>query len=111
MPRDEDLAADILIAAQFLDGWLHGQTIEALNERLLLSAVTRELIIIGEAAAHLSPAFKAHVPDVPWPDVVNMRNILVHSYNRVDKNIVWTSAVRDVPELARAITAALDAES
>jgi uncharacterized protein with HEPN domain len=69
---------------------MDGCTAERLKRsvRLLLSAVTRELIIIGEAAAHLSPAFTARIPEVLWTDVVNMRNILVHSYNRVDAHIV-----------------------
>lgn len=57
---------------------------------------------------HLSPEFKARHPDVPWRDIADMRNILVHAYNRVDTRLVWLSATRDVPELAAMLRAALD---
>ncbi len=37
------------------------------------------LEIVGEAAAGLSPEFRAHYSDLPWPAIIGMRNRLVHA--------------------------------
>ena len=45
------------------------------------SAVLRQLEVMGEAAKHLSPSFKAAYPNIPWRQIVGMRDILIHAYN------------------------------
>jgi uncharacterized protein with HEPN domain len=42
-------------------------------------------------------------PDVPWPSIVGMRNVLVHGYFDIDADIVWVAARRDVPALRPAL--------
>ena len=42
-------------------------------------------------------------PDVPWPSIVGMRNVLVHGYFDIDADIVWEAARRDVPALRSAL--------
>ena len=41
---------------------------------MMLAAVVRELEIIGEAAGKLSKNFKSEHPEIPWADIVGMRN-------------------------------------
>ena len=45
------------------------------------SAVLRQLEVMGEAAKHVSPSFKAAYPNIPWRQIVGMRDILIHAYN------------------------------
>lgn len=59
----------------------------------------RNLQIIGEAARALPEAIQASAPDVPWPKVIGMRNVLVHGYFDIDADIVWEAATRDLPGL------------
>lgn len=61
------------------------------------------LQIIGEAARSLPEDVRALAPDVPWPDIVGMRDVLVHAYFEIDTEIVWDAATRDVPALKPAI--------
>ena len=42
-------------------------------------------------------------PDIPWPKIIGMRNVLVHGYFEIDAAIVWEAATRDLPALKPAI--------
>ncbi|MGB9300381.1 MAG: DUF86 domain-containing protein [Anaerolineae bacterium] len=66
-------------------------------------AVLHALQIIGEAAAHLPGSMKQRYPDVPWADIVGMRNLIVHGYYVMDLEIVWKTVHQDLPPLRRAI--------
>jgi uncharacterized protein with HEPN domain len=59
----------------------------------------QKLIVIGEAAAHLSSDFQASHPAIGWADIVGFRNIAVHEYFAVNWSIVWVTATEDVPFL------------
>ena len=52
-------------------------------------AVIKNFITIGEAASHLPEDFIEKHPDIPWRDMRDMRNILVHAYFGVDNQVVW----------------------
>ncbi|MEM1280738.1 MAG: HepT-like ribonuclease domain-containing protein [Cyanobacteria bacterium P01_H01_bin.152] len=41
-------------------------------------AIVRLLEIIGEAATHVSAESKAQLSTLPWPQIVGMRNRIVH---------------------------------
>lgn len=62
-------------------------------------AIVRRLEIIGEATTNLEKQFKQDYPDVPWQDISDMRNRLVHQYFEVDLNLVWQVVQKDIPEL------------
>jgi uncharacterized protein with HEPN domain len=81
----------------------------ALDDEVTQAAVTRWLEIIGEAAGAVSAELRVDYPEVPWRDLVGMRNILVHAYRRVNLNLLWR-AVERVPELERQIAAIIEDE-
>ena len=70
---------------------------------LVRSAVLHKLTIIGEAAAHISKELRARYPDIPWSDIVGLRNIAVHAYFGVDWFTVWVTATNEVPILQQQI--------
>jgi len=62
-------------------------------------AVVRCLEIIGEAAMRLPPPIKNKYPNVPWKDMVAMRNKVIHEYFGVDSEILWQTVKDDIPAL------------
>ncbi len=78
------------------------------TDRLLELALVRLMEIIGEAAGRISPATRAQLPDIPWSDVVAMRNRLIHGYDSVDHDILWDTIVHDLPSLQMAVDGLLD---
>lgn len=62
-------------------------------------AVIRRLEIIGEAIRSLPNDLKRKYPEIPWQDIMDMRNILIHKYFGVDLNLVWGVIKKDIPSL------------
>lgn len=54
---------------------------------------------IGEMARGISPAMKAAYADIPWNNIIGMRNILVHEYYKLDKETLWDVAEHKIPAL------------
>jgi len=75
---------------------------------LILDGVSRNLEIIGEAAAKLDPAFRQAHPEVPWRNIIDTRNILIHAYDQVKPVLLGGIVERDIPELLAAVRRLLD---
>jgi len=67
------------------------------QERMLELALVRLIEIIGEAAAKVSEGTQAKYPNIPWREIIDMRNRLVHGYDSVDLNILWDTIEIDLP--------------
>lgn len=78
------------------------------RNRLVQDAVIRQLMVIGEAAAQLSPAFRARHGDWPWREIKGMRNILVHEYDSISIRTVWRAIRSDLPSLRAAVDRAIE---
>jgi uncharacterized protein with HEPN domain len=65
----------------------------------LALAIVKSIEIVGEAAAHVGAAVRAELPEIPWPEVVGMRNHLIHSYFDIDNDRVWDTATEELPRL------------
>ena len=71
-------------------------------------AMTRLLEIVGEAAARVTPETRARIPDVPWPQIVALRNRLIHGYDDVDFDVLWVIVTADLPPLVSAVRGFLE---
>lgn len=65
----------------------------------------RRLMVIGEAAAHVSTAVRERFPQVHWQAARGMRNFVADEYFRVDLADVWEAVVGDVPRMLAALPA------
>ena len=74
---------------------------------MLRRALMMSMGIIGEAASHLSEAWRDAHPDVPWRDIIGMRNYLFHAYHSLDDAILWKAATESVPALIPQLDAML----
>lgn len=71
------------------------------------SAVCMQMTIIGEAAGKLSSDLCSRHPEIPWHQVISMRNVLVHDYVDVNYSRVWDTTQNDLPVLKAQITGIL----
>jgi uncharacterized protein with HEPN domain len=62
-------------------------------------AILRQLAIVGEAAKQVSAEYRAGHPEIPWRKVAGFRDVVVHSYFKVDLREVWRIVSEDVPAL------------
>ena len=73
------------------------------------AAVERQLFILGEAGARLPDEWRQRRPDVPWRQIVGLRNVLVHGYWTINTDELWDIATHKVPEFVSALRPLLDA--
>ena len=78
-----------------------------LKEEMLQVWVIHHLTRIGEAARAVSPQLRTDNPEVPWSEIVALRNVLVHEYFGLNLAQIWVMATRDVPALNQQITRVL----
>ena len=69
------------------------------SDRLLNLALVRLLEIIGEAANRIPEEEQARHTEIPWPQIVSLRNRLIHGYDSVDFDILWQIVTEDLPPL------------
>lgn len=94
---------DILDAIAAIERYRQRDKAAFERDELLQVWFLRHLQIIGEAARALPEDVRALAPDIPWPKIVGMRNVLVHGYFEIDTEIVWDAASRDLPALKPAV--------
>ena len=66
---------------------------------LLVRATCFSLVQIGEQMNKLEEKYRSDYPNIPWSKARNMRNIIVHVYNKVDAEQVWSTATGDLNQL------------
>lgn len=69
------------------------------QNRVMQLALTRLVEILGEAANRVSQSTRQRTPDVPWAQIVGMRNRLVHGYDVIDYDLLWDTITSDLPPL------------
>ena len=70
-------------------------------------AVLRALEIIGEAAGRIPMAWRSIYTDLPWREMVGMRNFVIHHYFGVDEAVVWRTIQEDLPPLIESVSRVL----
>lgn len=64
--------------------------------------------IIGEAAGRIATSTTDRLVDIPWRQIVGMRNRLVHAYYDIDQEQVWRTVKEDLPRLVEQLEAILE---
>ena len=91
---------DILTAISQIQSYVQEISFEEFCQNdLLLSAVERKFIIIGEAARHIPSHILESYPSVPWRQMSDMRNIVAHLYWGVNPQMLCDTAHQDLPPL------------
>jgi uncharacterized protein with HEPN domain len=110
-PDDITRIRHMIEAAEAGARFLAGKSRENLDsEEVLLFALVRAIEIIGEAASRITQETREIAPSVPWAAIVAMRNRLIHAYFDIDRDIVWKTAVEEIPPLRLQLLSLLPAK-
>ena len=83
-----------------IETYLKGVTDDDFKNNLMLQdAIVRNIEIIGEATKNLSVELRENNLQVEWPEIMRMRDKIVHHYFRLNLEIVWQTAKQDIPKL------------
>jgi uncharacterized protein with HEPN domain len=73
------------------------------NEDRTFEATVFNLQIIGEASKQIPDEYRNRYPEIPWKEVVGLRNIIVHTYFRLSNDVIWNIIQNELTELRRCI--------
>jgi uncharacterized protein with HEPN domain len=100
---------DILESISKVEHYSSGLNLEEiLTNQMVQDAIVRRIEIIGEAVGRLPDEMKKANATVPWQDIKDMRNKLIHDYGHVDVELVWAVVEKELPILKIRIEEILD---
>lgn len=70
-----------------------------LKNKMAEHAIVRNIEVIGEASKNISKDFRERHNDIPWQDIIKMRNKVTHFYFGISYETVWEVVRRDIPAL------------
>lgn len=107
--RDSLRLTDILHSINIIQGYIEEITfVDFYNNEMMQSACVRHLEIIGEASSKISENLKKEHFEIPWREIIGLRNIVAHEYSRVDLGEIWTTILHDLPPLKEQISGILN---
>lgn len=93
-------AEDILESINLIFQYTKNQTEKSLKKSPeLKDAILLRFEIIGEAATRLPEDFRKTHKDIPWRNMIDMRNKILHEYFGWNWHIIWMTIVEDLPKL------------
>ncbi|PJA26885.1 MAG: hypothetical protein CO189_08460 [candidate division Zixibacteria bacterium CG_4_9_14_3_um_filter_46_8] len=102
MNRDKEYLLDIVEAARLALDYVSEKSPNDFHaDTQCQDAVIRRIEIMGEAARRVSEETRAAHPEIPWNEIVGMRNIVIHKYDGVDLVIVWETIRNKIPPLVK----------
>jgi uncharacterized protein with HEPN domain len=103
MKRDVRLfIGDILESITNIESFLKDISKESfLNNKLIQSAVVRELEVIGEATKNIPNSFREKYDEVSWRKIASTRDKIIHGYFGVNYEVVWEIIKKDLPMLKK----------
>ncbi len=99
----EERFLDMLEAIQRIDKYAERGRHAFVSDELIQTYIVHNLQILGEAAAKIPIDQQSQYPELPWPKMVGMRNVLVHNYFNIDLDIVWQVVESELPALKEKI--------
>ena len=69
------------------------------RDRRLQLALMHVLATVGEAASKVTVECRTEHSQIPWANIVGMRNRLIHNYREVVLQVVWDTVAIDIPYL------------
>lgn len=101
MERDYDLyLKDMLDAIEAIQEYTAGMEFEEFAENdLVVDGVLQNFQVLGEAAGEIPAEVREEHDHIPWRDIQDFRNVVVHKYWTVDEEIAWDIVQERLPNL------------
>lgn len=107
--RDKGRLEDILKSIGYVRQYTENVTFEQfVNDTMRYFAIMKNVEIIGEAANMLTRNFRQTHTELPWRQIVSMRNVLVHGYANISDIQLWQTVTEDLPPLEQVIRCYID---
>ena len=91
---------DICEAAREISGFVRNVKFDEFEKnKVLRYALERQLHVIGEVAAHISPGFRKKHPEIDWRSLSELRHFITHQYGDTVIKRVWLAATESLPEI------------
>lgn len=74
-----------------------------LNSEDVWDMTLMRLRVIGENSIMLPKEIKQKHKEIKWRNIKNLRNIISHKYEKVDKELIWKFIEKKIPELKNSI--------
>ena len=103
--KDDQLTVEqMLDTARRIQAFMRGQSRKAFeSDEVRQVAVLHLVQVLGEAASRTSASFRDVHPELPWGQMVGIRNRIVHGYDHVDSDIIWRVATDDIEPVIAAL--------
>ncbi len=101
MRKDDSIRLrHMLDAAREARSFAQNKTRNSLDtDRKLQLALVKCFEVVGEAAAKISNESRENLPQIPWSNIIGMRNRLIHAYFDIDLDILWKTVIEDLSPL------------
>ncbi len=101
MQKDDHIRLrHMLDAAMEAEIFIQSKTRDSLEtDRKLVFALIKCIEIVGEAATKVTNQCRDNLPQIPWPNIIGMRNRLIHAYFDIDLDVLWKTLIEDIPSL------------
>ena len=80
------------------------------GNKMVRFSVERQLLVIGEAAHHISLGAKSDLPEIPWKQMIGLRNIIAHDYGEILAEKIWLVATKEIQPLIKKLSPFLEIE-
>ncbi len=101
----------MLDAAKEAESFVQNKTRSSLDsDRKLVLALVKSIEILGEAAAKVTNKCREDLPQIPWANIIGMRNRLIHAYFDIDLDVLWRTVIEDLPPLIAALQKIVEVE-
>ena len=110
MSRDSRLYLDdIFESCNKVSRYIEGlDQSEVMQNELIVDAILRNLMVIGEAAKKLPNEWKQRYGDIEWRKIAGLRDVIAHEYFQLDEEILWDVVSNKLPELENVVSRMLD---
>lgn len=99
----------ILDAFEQIESYTNGVSYDDFAEnRLLQDGVIRQLEVMGEAARNITEDLRSAHSNIPWRQMIGLRNRMIHAYFNINLQIIWEIIQGDIPNLREDIKCVLE---
>ena len=92
--------SDMIASGESVLAFTDGMNVEEfVNDERTYKATLWDLRIIGEAATNIPQEVRNVNSEIPWGEIIAMRNRITHAYEAIDVDIVWDTIKTDIPQM------------